>query len=202
MTLDEKDGRYPSIYPGYVRRNDDPEKRGRLMLYVPFVMGEEDLPDLWVGWAEPCLPWLGGTTTAMFGVPPTKAQAGGKDACVVWVMFQNADPDHPVWMGCAPIAPTPDLGASDPTTASTPILGAAADSPPTGSDLSELDPMQVTQADRSTGSVLVLAEEGRDVVIMSPNGGSLLIGPSGVSINGPVLINGTKFVPSTTRRTV
>ena len=43
---------YYGKYRGFVMDNRDPEKRGRLKLKVPTVLGNQD-----TGWALPCLPF-------------------------------------------------------------------------------------------------------------------------------------------------
>lgn len=76
-------------FRGTVLNNIDPERRGRLMLNIPDVLGQ--LPSTW---AEPCTPLAGPTGPAMgvYMVPPVGAG--------VWVEFEHGDPDYPIWVGC------------------------------------------------------------------------------------------------------
>jgi len=76
-------------YRGTVFNNLDPERRGRLMLTVPDVLGL--VPS---SWAEPSLPLAGptGPPMGMFVVPPIGTG--------VWVEFESGDPNKPVWVGC------------------------------------------------------------------------------------------------------
>jgi uncharacterized protein involved in type VI secretion and phage assembly len=67
----------------------DPERRGRLMITVPDVLGLAPST-----WAEPCVPLSGapGVPMGIYTVPPLGS--------AVWVEFEQGDPDHPVWVGC------------------------------------------------------------------------------------------------------
>jgi len=80
---------YYGKYRGTVILNVDPEKRGRLQLMIPDVLGP--IPS---SWAEPCVPLAGPTGPPMgvYMVPPIGAG--------VWVEFEHGDPDLPIWSGC------------------------------------------------------------------------------------------------------
>jgi uncharacterized protein involved in type VI secretion and phage assembly len=80
------EGRYYGKYRGFVADNDDPDKRGRLRLRVPSVLGDADS-----GWALPCLPFGGAAGHGLFLVPEVGAQ--------VWVEFEEGDVSSPVWTG-------------------------------------------------------------------------------------------------------
>ena len=108
------DGKYFGIYRGYVVNNDDSQTEnpylGRLQVSVPEVYGEpqdvESLP-----WAWPCVGAFGG------GVYDSTKQKVDLDAqesdtkfssgivalppigATVWLMFEQGDPQVPVWMG-------------------------------------------------------------------------------------------------------
>ena len=71
-----------------VTDNQDPEKRGRLRLRIPSVLGDQESD-----WALPCLPFGGGTggRFGLFLVPEVDAQ--------VWMEFEEGDPDRPIWTG-------------------------------------------------------------------------------------------------------
>jgi hypothetical protein len=77
--------RYYGKYRGIVLQNIDPERRGRLMVQVPDVLG----PSI-SSWALPCVPWAG-LQMGAYVVPPP--QAG------VWIEFEKGDPDYPIWTG-------------------------------------------------------------------------------------------------------
>lgn len=73
-------------YRGTVLNNIDPLETGRLLVQVPDVSGE--LPSTW---ALPCLPFAG-PGSGFYAVPPIGS--------IVWVEFEQGDPDYPVWTGC------------------------------------------------------------------------------------------------------
>jgi uncharacterized protein involved in type VI secretion and phage assembly len=73
-------------YRGTVLDNIDPLQTGRLLVQVPDVGGE--LPSTW---ALPCLPFAG-PGSGFYAVPPIGS--------IVWVEFEQGDPDYPVWTGC------------------------------------------------------------------------------------------------------
>jgi uncharacterized protein involved in type VI secretion and phage assembly len=73
-------------YRGTVLDNIDPLETGRLLVQVPDVSGE--LPSTW---ALPCLPFAG-PGSGFYAVPPIGS--------IVWVEFEQGDPDYPVWTGC------------------------------------------------------------------------------------------------------
>jgi len=73
-------------YRGIVADNDDPQKRARLRLRVPSVLGEEESD-----WALPCLPFGGAADQGFFAVPEANAQ--------VWVEFEEGDLHRPIWVG-------------------------------------------------------------------------------------------------------
>jgi len=72
---------YHGIYRATVMNTADPNMQGRIQVTVPMVAGPTS------GWASPCRDWKSNST------PPI--------GTVVWVMFEDGDPSHPVWMGCA-----------------------------------------------------------------------------------------------------
>src|SRR4029453_5035608 len=73
-------------YRGFVADNEDPQKRGRLKLRVPSVLGEEQSD-----WALPCLPFGGAAGHGFFSVPEVNAQ--------LWVEFEEGDVQRPIWVG-------------------------------------------------------------------------------------------------------
>jgi hypothetical protein len=73
-------------YRAFVFDNKDPEKRGRLRLLIPSVLGESE-----TGWALPCFPFGGGKSYGWFAVPEKDAQ--------VWAEFEEGDIARPIWTG-------------------------------------------------------------------------------------------------------
>jgi uncharacterized protein involved in type VI secretion and phage assembly len=78
--------RYYGKYRGYVANNRDDEKRGRLRLTVPEVLG-----DTVTGWALPCLPFGGLADQGLFMIPEVDS--------AVWVEFEAGDLNRPIWTG-------------------------------------------------------------------------------------------------------
>lgn len=73
-------------HKGSVVRVDDPDKRGRIKVLVPEVLGE-----VISGWAEPCVPYAG-PGSGFFSVPLPLSG--------VWVEFEGGDVSRPIWTGC------------------------------------------------------------------------------------------------------
>ncbi len=101
------ENRYYGKYRGVVENNEDPDKRGRLMVKVPALMGEKV-----IGWAMPCFPYGGGSNRGFYMIPENKDG--------VWVEFEEGNLSYPIWSGTwwakdeAPKGvddadPTPDL---------------------------------------------------------------------------------------------
>lgn len=62
----------------------DPEKRGRLKVKVPAVLGDTEV------WAVPCVPYAGDKVGFYFLPEPGTG---------VWVEFEGGDPSYPIWAG-------------------------------------------------------------------------------------------------------
>lgn len=76
---------YYGVYKGVVCDTKDPEKRGRIKCIIPDVLDEEES-----AWCEPCV---------------AVAYDNGGDFCIpqlqetVWVLFEEGDPNKPVYLG-------------------------------------------------------------------------------------------------------
>ena len=79
-------------YRGFVVDNQDPQKRGRLRLSVPSVLGDQE-----TDWALPCLPYGGIDQQGMFFVPEIDSQ--------VWTEFEEGDISRPIWVSMNEIEP-------------------------------------------------------------------------------------------------
>jgi uncharacterized protein involved in type VI secretion and phage assembly len=82
----EMQRKYYGKYRGFVVDVSDPEKRGRVRVSVPSVLGEEEM-----AWALPCVPYGGGADYGLFAVPPVGSQ--------VWVEFEEGELFQPIWSG-------------------------------------------------------------------------------------------------------
>jgi len=78
--------RYYGIYRGTCMDVKDPTGQGRILVRVPIVTGNETHPK----WAWPIMP-MGGENKGSFWVPDEKDP--------VYVMFENGDARHPMYMG-------------------------------------------------------------------------------------------------------
>ena len=77
--------RYYSVYRAKVADNDDPQKRGRIKIAVPF-LGVSPLEE----WAIPISQYAGKSYGSFF--PPEKGD-------YVWVMFENGNAAFPLYLG-------------------------------------------------------------------------------------------------------
>lgn len=196
--------RYFGKYKGFVRDNADPEKRGRIRVFCPQVMGPNDNTNHWLGWAEPCFPWFGGLNTGDFGSPLTRVeqiQSEGLEWYGVWVEFEDGIPDFPIWIGTFTIAPLPTartahtLGSSG---GAGQVGGGLIGSASYGSQKNDA-PLNPPQAEIGR-EVRMRTRKGVDIVIGSEGGGYLIIGPSGVHLVGPAIsLNGAPHFASSTK---
>jgi hypothetical protein len=77
--------RYWGKYRGLVEDNADKTDRGRLLVSIPDVLGDQKV------WALPCVPYAG-DGVGFFAVPPKQAH--------VWCEFEGGDPQFAIWVGC------------------------------------------------------------------------------------------------------
>lgn len=196
---------YYGKYKGFIRANDDPEARGRVRVYCPQVMGPTDGARQWLGWAEPCFPWLGGANTGDFGAPLTKIQqlaVFGQEQYGVWIEFQGGKPDFPIWVGTFTIARTPTAASAH----NLPVPGGAGavgggiiGSPVLDNDDEPLNPPQAL-IDKE---VRIVSKSGTDIIIGCEQGGYIIVGVSGVQIVGPqITLNGASVQASSTKVTI
>jgi Type VI secretion system/phage-baseplate injector OB domain len=76
--------RYYGKYRGTVIDVEDSEKKGRVKVSVPAVLGDLNI------WAMPCVPYSGSNAGHYF-VPEVGAG--------IWVEFEGGDPSYPIWVG-------------------------------------------------------------------------------------------------------
>lgn len=93
--VDRLENRCYGKFRGIVVDNADPEKLGRLRVWVPSLFpysgspGTEDAPVS--DWAWPCLPYGGSAQQGFFFVPDIGAK--------VWVEYEEGNLDSPIWTG-------------------------------------------------------------------------------------------------------
>lgn len=171
-------------YRGFVADNEDPEKRARLRLSVPSVLGTET-----TGWALPCLPFGGLADQGWFAVPEVGAQ--------VWVEFEEGNISRPIWTGTfwQQTADVPAEAALDPPT--TRLLKTPAGHllelddkegeerfflhHPSGTELEIASDGMVTLTDAG-GSVLTFDAEGGKVTVEDSNGNKLTMEATGTTV--------------------
>lgn len=83
---DEQSSPFYGKYRAVVSDNKDPWKIGRVRAKVEAVYGDRES-----GWALPCVPYAG-KGVGLYLIPPVGA--------LVWIEFENGDPDYPIWTGC------------------------------------------------------------------------------------------------------
>lgn len=137
-------------YRGKVLDNIDPLQAGRLQVEVLDVAGL--VPTTW---ALPCLPFAG-TGSGFFAVPAVES--------LVWVEFEQGDPDYPIWTGC--------------------FWRTAADVPP----LALAGPLGLQQVVIATTgkAVLVLSDTpgpGGGILLQSSSGAMISVSDSGIIID-------------------
>lgn len=180
--------KYFGKYKGYVRDIDDDERRGRIRVFCPQVMGDVDDDKHWLDWAEPCFPWFGGLNILDFGVPPLPTDNDG-ESVGVWIEFEAGIVDHPIWVGTGVFAPYVDGKHSqiDKEEASVSPGGnlfesVAAGAVPgtTNDEIKDFNPLKL----QKSKEVHLIVKAGIDLVLMSERGGAIVIGPAGVNIVG------------------
>lgn len=176
--------RYYGKYRGVVTDNNDPEKRGRLRLMVPSILGETP-----TGWALPSLPFGGLADQGLFLVPEVDAQ--------VWVEFEAGNLDLPIWTGTfwqASGDPPAEGDKSPPTTRllKTPsghILQFDDESGkekfrlghPAGTELTVDEKGTVILAD-AKGNRLTLDADAGQLLVEDANGNTIILSSSGTTI--------------------
>ncbi len=184
--------KYYGKYRGFVVDNADPEKRARLKVKVPSVLG-----DAVTGWALPCLPFGGLADQGLFLVPETDSQ--------VWVEFEEGDVSAPIWTGTfwqADGDPPAEAQLDEPTTRllKTPSghllqFDDAKDEErfylqhPSGAEM-EIDAKGTIALTDANGSKLTMDAEAGEVVIEDANGNVLTMSSSGTTVEDA---NGNKI---------
>lgn len=80
------ESKYYGIYQGVVTKIDDPEKRARIKVTCPDVLGGTTES----AWCDPCVP-VAYDTGGDFCIPSKEE--------TVWLMFIGGDANKPVWLG-------------------------------------------------------------------------------------------------------
>jgi uncharacterized protein involved in type VI secretion and phage assembly len=137
-------------YRGTVVDNNDPMQMGRLSVQVPDVSNIQTAT-----WAMPSAPLAGGGSGSV-AVPPVGAS--------VWVEFEQADSDYPIWSGC--------------------FWGSSAEVPPLA--LAAPAGVQAIVLQSVGGNVLMLSDQSGSaggILLKSSSGASIAINDQGITID-------------------
>lgn len=156
---------YFGKYRGTVINNVDPMQKGRIMVQVPDVTGMTP-----GSWAMPCVPITGPQHGTWF-VPPI----GG----LVWIEFEQGDPDYPIWTGCfwGSAAEVPALALAGNPASPSIVLQTQLQNGITISDVP--GPTGGILIKNSTGALISITEVG----ITISNGQGAVINMTGPSVN-------------------
>jgi uncharacterized protein involved in type VI secretion and phage assembly len=172
-------------YRGFVVDAADPERRARLRLQVPSVLGEQT-----TGWALPCLPYGGHPNEGLFTVPSPDAQ--------VWVEFEEGEISQPIWTGTFwQQRGDPPAEAGQPEQPTTRVLRTAAGhvlqfddaedaegfrlAHPAGATITIDAQGTVVVTDADDQSISMDAEAG-EITVTDANGNSIRMLPAGTTI--------------------
>jgi hypothetical protein len=153
------ENRYYGKYRAIVTDNQDPEKRGRLKVKVPALLGETE-----IGWAMPCFPYGGGADRGFYMIP--EAQDG------IWVEFEAGQISFPIWSGT--------WWAQDETP-----KGADGAEPAPDLKLIKTKSGHVIQFDDSSGcAAITIVDQQGNKVVMDANGLSIDTASRDISVKG------------------
>jgi uncharacterized protein involved in type VI secretion and phage assembly len=167
-------------YRGTVQSNMDPLMLGRVQVSVPAVYGTDPS-----GWALPCMPF-GGSGMGFSALPAVGA--------LVWVEFEQGNPELPIWSGCfwgtpadvPPILLAPPyqkvllqtLGGHSVLLDDTPGVGGITLTTATGETLT----MNAQGITLQTGSGFELSLAPQGITLQTPDGDGLSAAAQGVTL--------------------
>jgi uncharacterized protein involved in type VI secretion and phage assembly len=162
---------YYGKYRGIVKSNIDLEKRGRLLVNVPTVMGKTGAT-----WALPCFPYAG-QLAGTFIVPP-------KDA-PVWVEFEGGNPASPIWVGgFYPPGQAPPMGLAAPPGTQEFVIQTTLQNVVAIKDVP--GPTGGIMLKAASGAMILINDTG--IVLQDGKGGIITMTGGVVSINPPNLV--------------
>jgi len=162
--------KYYGKYRGMVIANEDPERRGRVLVQVPDVTGL--VPSTW---AMPCVPFAG-IQNGAWVLPQMGAG--------VWVEFEQGDPDYPIWSGCfwSSAADVPVLAQTALPTLPNIVLQTIGQNALVLSDNPAIGIMLKT----TTGAMIMINETG--IVISNGKGAIITMNGPAVTVNAGALV--------------
>jgi len=162
--------KYYGKYRGMVIANEDPERRGRVLVQVPDVTGL--VPSTW---AMPCVPFAG-IQNGAWVLPQMGAG--------VWVEFEQGNPDYPIWSGCfwSSAADVPVLAQTALPTLPNIVLQTIGQNALVLSDNPAIGIMLKT----TTGAMIMINETG--IVISNGKGAIITMNGPAVTVNAGALV--------------
>jgi uncharacterized protein involved in type VI secretion and phage assembly len=167
-----ENGRFYGKYRGTVSNNVDPERKGRIQVQVPDVLGVTPS-----SWAMPCVPFAG----IQSGVAVVPAIGSG-----VWIEFEQGDPDYPIWVGgfWGQVAELPSLAQAVPPGVQAVVLQTQLQNTIVVSDVP--GPTGGILLKTSTGALLSINDVG--ITISNGKGATLAMTGPVVTINSGALV--------------
>ena len=168
--VEKVEGRFYGKYRAQVVDNADPEKRGRLKLKVPSVLGN----DVVSGWALPCAPYGGAADQGFYFIPEVES--------AVWVEFESGLLDYPIWVGTFWAKPggsseVPKPNGVDGTEESD------VQSPPTRKIIKTLKGHTIQLEDADDGDLVMLLEATNgNLIVMNADGIKIVDGKNKTTI--------------------
>jgi hypothetical protein len=193
--LDKVEHRFYGKYRGFVADNADPEKRGRLRLQIPSVLG----PDVVSGWALPCAPYGGRDNCGFFFIPE-------KDDGV-WVEFESGLLEYPVWVGTFWSKPGGTSEVPEPARTQEPPTSKMIKTLKHTIELADEDGSEAIKvSDETNTNVVTMDSNG--ILVEDGNGNKIRLESGGVTIEsskiklGANALNAEKLVKGNTLKTL
>jgi hypothetical protein len=165
--LDKVEHRFYGKYRAFVADNADPDKRGRLRLTIPSVLG-----DIVSGWALPCAPYGGRAGRGFFFVPE-------KDDGV-WVEFEAGLLEFPVWVGTFWSKPGGTTEVPEPASSQDPPTSKIIKTGKHTIELADEDGKEAIKVADSNNNKITLDSKG--VIVEDANGNKIKLEASGVTV--------------------
>ncbi|PYR72029.1 MAG: hypothetical protein DMF86_24730 [Acidobacteria bacterium] len=166
--LDKVEHRFYGKYRGFVVDNADPQKRGRLRVTVPSVLG-----DVVSGWALPCAPYGGHAGRGFFFIPEKKDG--------VWVEFESGLLEFPVWVGTFFSQPGGTTEAPPPGNSQSPPTSKIIKTAKHTIELADADNSEaIIVTDSTNKNTITIDKNG--VLIVDGNGNKVKLESGGVTI--------------------
>ena len=168
--VEKVESRFYGKYRALVVDNADPEKRGRLKLKIPSVLGN----DVVSAWALPCAPYGGAADQGFYFIPEIDS--------AVWVEFEAGLLDYPIWVGTFWSKPggnseVPKPNGVDGTEESD------VQSPPTRKIIKTLKGHTIQLEDADDGDLVMLLEATNgNLIVMNADGIKIIDGKNKTTI--------------------